>query len=100
MPVITGKMARLDYGQSRLFLDTVLPVNANLAVVDELTNPDPCDGSVPACVPFGQANAGTFRIEVRDPLNPLFVPFLTVLQPGPIPARRPPTRRSPRSTAR
>ena len=82
MPVITGKTARLDHGQSRLFLDTVLPANASLAVVDELNNPDPCDGSVPACVPFGQANAGTYRIEVRDPANPLYVPFLAVLQAG------------------
>ena len=38
--------------------------------------------SVPvASVPFG-ANAATFRIEVSDPQNPLFIPFLTVLQPG------------------
>jgi hypothetical protein len=51
-------------------------------VVDELANPDPCDGSDIGCVPFGQANAGTYRIEVRDPTNPLTVPFLTVLQPG------------------
>lgn len=81
-PVIGGRLAQLDQGQSRLFLDMVLPVNASLSVVDELSNPDPCDGSVPSCVPFGQANAGTYRIEVRDPLNPLFVPFLTVLQAG------------------
>jgi len=80
-PAITGKAARLDYGQSRLFIETVLPANAILAVVDEWTNPDPCDGSAPGCVPFG-ANVATFRIEVRDPQNPLFVPFLTVLQPG------------------
>ncbi len=80
-PVITGKTARLDYGQSRLFIDTVLPANASLAVVDEWKNPDPCDGSNPACVPFG-ADAATFRIEVKDPQNPLFIPFLTVLQPG------------------
>ena len=80
-PVITGKAARLDYGQSRLFIDAVLPANANLAVVDEWKNPDPCDGSVAGCVPFG-ANAATFRIEVSDPQNPLFIPFLTVLQPG------------------
>ena len=33
-------------------------------------------------MPFGIANAGTYRIEVRDPTNPLFVAFLTVLQPG------------------
>jgi hypothetical protein len=80
-PAITGKVARVDHGQSRLFIDTVLPANANLAVVDEWTNPDPCDGSVPGCVPFG-ANVATFRIEVRDPQNALFIPFLTVLQPG------------------
>ena len=80
-PAITGKVARLDYGQSRLFIDTVLPANANLAVVDEWTNPDPCDGSDPGCVPFGAINA-TFRIEVSDPQNRLFIPFLTVLQPG------------------
>jgi hypothetical protein len=88
-PVIGASVARLDYGQSRLFIDTVLPANASLAVVDELTNPDPCDGSVAGCVPFGQANAGTYRIEVSDPLNPLFVPFLTVLQPGAISSTAP-----------
>ena len=81
-PAITGKMARMDKGQSRLFIDTLLPANASLAVVDELANPDPCDGSEAGCVPFGGANAGTFRIEVRDPQNPPFIPFLTVLQPG------------------
>ncbi len=83
-PTITGKLARLDYGQSRLFIDTVLPANATLAVVDEWTNADPCDASNPpgpGCVPFG-ANAATFRVEVSDPANPLFIPFLTVLQPG------------------
>ncbi|MEO6324888.1 MAG: hypothetical protein ABIT01_05580 [Thermoanaerobaculia bacterium] len=81
-PVIAGNTATMDQGQSRLFIDTVLPANAAFTVVDELTNPDPCDGSDAACVPFGTSNAGTYRLEVRDPLNPLFVPFLTVLQPG------------------
>jgi hypothetical protein len=80
-PSITGKTARLDHGQSRLYINAILPANATLTVVDEWTNPDPCDGSDPTCVPFG-ANAGTFRIEVSDPQNPLFIPFLTVLQPG------------------
>jgi len=80
-PSISGTMARLDYGQSRLYIDTVLPANASLKVVDELKNPDPCTGSDPGCVPF-DANASTFRIEVRDPKNPLSTPFLTVLQPG------------------
>ncbi len=80
-PLITGKTARLDHGQSRLFIKELLPANADLKVVDEWTNPDPCDGTVPGCVPFG-ANVATFRIEVGDPQNPLFIPFLTVLQPG------------------
>jgi hypothetical protein len=82
LPTISGKIAREDQGASRLFFDTLLPLNANLRVVDEIANPDPCDGSDAGCMPFGIANAGTYRIEVRDPLNPLFVPFLTVLQPG------------------
>jgi hypothetical protein len=81
-PVISGRTAQLGVGQSRLFLDTLLPVNATLTAVDELSNPDPCDGSDSGCVPFGISNAGTFRIEVRDPQNPLIVPFLTVLKPG------------------
>ena len=80
-PAIAGRVARLDQGQSRLFIDTVLPANAALNVVDEWTNPDPCDSTTPGCVPYG-ANVATFRIEVSDPQNPLFVPFLTVLQPG------------------
>lgn len=69
LPVITGRMARMDHGQSRLFLDAVLPDNATMTIVDDLTNP-------------GEAVAGTWRIEVSDPVNPLFVPFLAVLQPG------------------
>lgn len=88
-PEINGRMARLDKGQSRLFLDTVLPSGASLKVVDELTNPDPCDGSDPACVPFGISNAGTYRVEVRDPQNPAYVPFLTVLQPGSVTSSAP-----------
>jgi len=80
-PAVTGRTARLDHGQSRLFIDTLLPANAAIKVVDEWTNPDPCDGSTSGCVPFG-ANVATFRLEVSDPQNPLFVPFLTVLQPG------------------
>jgi hypothetical protein len=82
-PTIAGRVAQLDQGQSRLFIDTVLPANANLKIVDESSNPDPCDGTDPACVPFGpDSSAETFRVEVRDPLNPLTVPFLTVLQAG------------------
>ncbi len=80
-PAVAGNVARVDHGDSRLFIETLLPSNATLAVVDEWKNPDPCDGTVPGCAPFG-ANAATFRVEVADRQNPLFVPFLTVLQPG------------------
>jgi hypothetical protein len=82
-PMMAGRVVQFDQGQSRLFIDTVLPANATFKIVDESTNPDPCDGSDPACVPFGEdSSANTFRVEVQDPLNPLTVPFLTVLQPG------------------
>lgn len=81
-PTIAGKMIQVDQGQSRLFLDTVLPVNPKLNLVDESNNPDPCDGTDPGCTPFGDANAATWRIEVSDPQNPLSVSFLTVFQPG------------------
>lgn len=69
LPLISGRMAQMDHGQSRLFLDAVLPAGASLTVMDDLLNP-------------GEAKAGTYRIEVRDPGNPLFTPFLAVLQPG------------------
>ena len=80
-PGIDGTTARVDHGQSRLFIQTLLPANAAIKVVDEWTNPDPCDETTQGCVPFG-ADVATFRIEVSDPQNPLFIPFLTVLQPG------------------
>ena len=63
-PTITGKVASVDHGQSRLFIDTVMPTNASLAVVDEWKNPDPCDASVPSCVPFA-ANAVPRESEPR-----------------------------------
>ena len=75
-PAMSGRLARVEHGQSRLFVDTVLPANASITVVDEWRNPDPCGADNEGC------NAATFRIEVKDPQNPLFVPFLTVLQPG------------------
>jgi len=83
-PTITGKTVRVDQGASRLYLDTLLPAPASIVAVDESQNLDPCDGpSSPPCTPYGgPADSGTWRVEVRDPANPLFIPFLTVLQPG------------------
>ncbi|HEV8266956.1 MAG TPA: hypothetical protein VGR00_01935, partial [Thermoanaerobaculia bacterium] len=80
-PAITGRRVQMDHGQSRLFIDTVQPANATLSVVDELANPDPCEAGEMGCTPFGVSNAGTYRIEVRDPTNPLAIDFLTVLYP-------------------
>lgn len=81
-PVVAGHLAHVDLGGSRLFIDSLLPAGASLSIVDESSNPDPCNGTVTPCTPFGD-NSGTFRLEVRDPANPLAVEFLTVLQPGP-----------------
>jgi uncharacterized repeat protein (TIGR01451 family) len=75
VPTIAGKTVQVDQGASRLYVDTLLPQNASLSAVDESNNPDPGYDY--------QKNSGTWRVEVRDPNNPLFIPFLTVLQPGP-----------------
>lgn len=82
-PVITGKSARIDHGQSRLFINAVLPSNATVTEVDEwFNNPDPCEVGEAGCVPNGQLRTPTFRIEIRSATNPLTINFLTVLQPG------------------
>lgn len=82
VPTVAGKSVRVDQGASRLWLDVVLPAAATLHVVDESSNPEPCDVDPAPCTPYGD-NSGTYRIEVSDPANPLAVPFLTVLAPGP-----------------
>ena len=79
-PTISGQVAMVQRGSSRLYLRTLLPAIATFKVVDESTNPDPCDGAPPGCTRYG-ADSGTFRLEVRDPNNPLFIPFLTILEP-------------------
>jgi hypothetical protein len=83
-PTLTGTQAAVEQGDSRLQIDTLLPANAVLKSVDESNNPDPCDGTDNACVPYEawQSASGTWRIEVSDPANALELPFLTVLQPG------------------
>src|SRR5215471_16982425 len=84
VPSLSGSTVRVDQGASRLYLHTLMPLAATLVAVDESQNPDPCDGSDPSCVPWDDpTNSNTWRVEVYDPTNPLFVPFLTVLQPGP-----------------
>ncbi len=84
-PTITGKTVRVDQGASRLYLDVLLPSSAALTAMDESNNLDPCDnGTIPNCTPYDAwfNNSNTWRVEVRDPSNPLAIPFLTVLQPG------------------
>lgn len=85
VPTIAGKTVSVNQGASRLFLDTLLPNNATLTAVDESQNQDPCDnGTIPNCTPYDawSNNSSTYRVEVRDPNNPLSIPFLTVLQVG------------------
>ncbi len=87
-PSVNGKMVQVDQGASRLYLETVLPANAALNVVDESNNPDPCVPGDSSCKPYAKnqldylANTNTWRIEVSDPANPPVLPFLTVLRPG------------------
>lgn len=83
-PAINGKRVQVSQGASRLYLDTLLPSSASITAIDESHNPDPCDGSVAGCTPYDNwfNNSGTWRIEVKDSNNPLFIPFLTVIQVG------------------
>jgi hypothetical protein len=80
-PTAAGTKVTVVQGTSSLNMDVLLPQNATVTLVDESNNPDPCDGSVTPCTPYGM-NSGTWRAEVRDPVNPLYVPFLTVFKPG------------------
>lgn len=82
VPTVAGKSVRVDQGASRLWLDVVLPQAATLHAVNESQNPEPCDVDPAPCTPYGD-DSGTWRIEVSDPANPLSVPFLTLLSPGP-----------------
>jgi hypothetical protein len=83
-PTVAGARAAVEQGASRLQIDTLLPARPTIAAVDESHNPDPCDGVVTPCTPYEdwQSRSGTWRLEVRDPREPLALPFLTVLQPG------------------
>jgi hypothetical protein len=81
-PSVSGHVVSVSQGTSRLYLQALEPLDAQFRIIDESNNPDPCDDGPPGCVPYLYEDAGTFRVEVRDPLNPLFVPFLTVLQPA------------------
>jgi hypothetical protein len=94
---LQGRRVTVIQGKSSLVMDTLLPSNAALTVVDERNNPDgndctqtPCamceqgvDNAPSSCKPFGdQVNAGTMRVEVRTPGNPLSQEFLTAFQAG------------------
>lgn len=79
-PTVAGSTLTMEQGASRLNMAFLLPDPATIATVDERANPDPCDGTVPGCTPYG-FNSGTWRVEVRDAAPSLTIPFLTVLQP-------------------
>ena len=81
-PAVVANSVLVEKGDSRLHMAMLSPDNVAITSVDEMTNPDPCDGSVLPCTPYGM-DSGTWRIEVGDPNNPLAIPFLTVLQSGP-----------------
>lgn len=83
-PTVAGARAVVEQGAARLQIDTLLPTKPAIAVVDESHNPDPCDGVSTPCTPYEdwQSRSGTWRLEVRDPAEPLALPFLTALQPG------------------
>jgi hypothetical protein len=70
----------MQQGTARLNMSFLLPETVAITPVDENNNPDPCDGTVPGCTPYG-FNSGTWRVEVRDPNGSRTTPFLTVLQP-------------------
>ncbi len=80
-PAVSGHIVTVNQGGSRLYLEALQPLDAQFRIVDESNNPDPCEDAGAGCIPYSE-DAGTFRVEVRDPLNPLFIPFLTVLQPA------------------
>jgi hypothetical protein len=96
-PNMQALRVTVTQGKSSLVMDTLLPSNAALSVVDERNNPDgndctqaPCticekgiDNAPSSCTPFGdEVNAGTMRVEVRTPGNPLSQEFLTAFQAG------------------
>ncbi len=78
-PVISGKSVRASHGASTLYLHTLLPTALSLKSTSLVSNPDNRWGSS-----FNYAfNSSTWRVEVRDTVNPLELPFLTVIQTGP-----------------
>lgn len=82
-PVVAGNALSMEQRASRLNMAFLLPEAATITPVDEMQNPDPCDGIDPDCVPY-EFNSGTWRVEVRDPAGSRTTPFLTVLHPTPI----------------
>jgi hypothetical protein len=92
-PLMSGRVARVVQGASRLTLDTLLPTKPSFATVDERHTPDGCDNSTTPCLPCDGTldgltrhcqpwgnDSGTYRLEVRPSGNPLATQFLTTLQ--------------------
>jgi len=77
-PVVSGKSIKVQHSLSKMYMHTLLPTNAAITTVSLANNPDNRWGSS-----FAYAfNSPTWRAEVRDPANPLDMPFLTVMQIG------------------
>lgn len=77
-PVISGKSIRIQHSMSKMYMHTLLPANATITSVSLANNPDNRWGSI-----MNYAfNSQSWRAEVRDPANPLELPFLTVMQIG------------------
>lgn len=79
-PTVAGTTLKVEQGASRLNMAFLLPESVAITPVDEMHNPDPCDGKVSGCTPY-DFNSGTWRVEVSDPAASRTTPFLTVLQP-------------------
>jgi hypothetical protein len=104
-PTVTGSSVHVLNGGSGLWMDAVAPASPELTSVNETRNPDgcdngsspclPCDGSADGltvhCTPWGDDNAYAFRVEERDPGNPLAQRFLDVFQTGPADSTSPAT---------
>jgi len=82
-PTVSGSTLTMEQRASRLTMAFLLPEPVTITPVDEAQNPDPCDGTVPGCIPYG-FNSGTWRVEVSDPTASRTTTFLTVLQPTPL----------------
>lgn len=80
-PTISGNSIRADKGASRIWMHTVLPATVGFTKYSlQSNNPDNTYNDASLNYLFV---SNTWRVEARDTLNPLEMPFLTVMQAGP-----------------